>query len=140
MARKQKLRLIVDADLVEPSFLELIDLLKNVRIKPIQVKGVSDQDIFARANKDNCHILTNNFKDFLRIFKRNQTLRVGVIGINTKLSLRAITPKVVKLLNVLGNKDAYHKFYEVTSDGCRIYHRKSAKKDFVSWRNIEKCL
>lgn len=136
MRRKQKLRLVIDADLIEPSFLELIDSLKNIRIEPIEVKGVSDSDIFAKANKNNCHILTNNFKDFLRLFK-NQTLRVGVIGINTKLSLREITPKVIKLLRLLGQKDVYHKCYEVNNAGCRIHHRRSSKSKFVDWKNIE---
>ena len=140
MARKSKLKLVVDEDLVDPIFLESIDSLKNVRIKTVAVKGISDKDIFIQANKDNYHILTNNFRDFLRLFRKNQTLRVGVIGINTKLSLRVITPKVVKLLNILGNGDVYHKFYEVTNDGCHIYHRKSAKKDFVNWINIENVL
>jgi len=140
MARKSKLKLVIDEDLIDPIFLESIGSLKNVRIKPIQVKGVSDQDIFARANKDNCHILTNNFKDFLRIFKRNQTLRVGVIGINTKLSLRAITPKVVKLLKLLEQKNVYHKCYEVNNAGCRIRNRRNNKSKFSDWRNIEKCL
>lgn len=140
MARKSKLKLVVDEDLVDPIFLESIDSLKNVRIKAVDAKGISDKDIFIQANKDNYHILTNNFRDFLRLFRRNQTLRVGVIGINTKLSLRVITPKVVNLLNILGNEDVYHKFYEVTNDGCRIHHRRSAKKDFVSWRNIENVL
>lgn len=139
MARKSKLKLVIDEDLVDPIFLESIGSLKNVRIKTVDVKGISDEDVFIQANKDNCHILTNNFKDFLRLFRKNQTLRVGVIGINTKLSLREITPKVLKLLNILGNKDMYHKFYEITNTGCRIHHRRGAKKDFVDWENIKKC-
>lgn len=139
MARKQKLRLIVDADLVEPSFLELIDSLKNVRVEPIDVKGVSDQEIFTKANRRNCHILTNNFKDFLRLFK-NQTLRVGVIGINSKLSLRGITPKVVKLLRLLEQKHVFHKCYEINNIGCRVHHRRSGKSKFVVWKNIENVL
>ncbi len=139
MVRKRKLRLVVDADLAEPSFLELIDSLKNVRVEPINVEGVLDPDIFVEANKNDCHILTNNFKDFLRLFK-NQTLQVGVIGVNTKLSLREITPKVAKLLKSLGHKDVYHKCYEINNLGCRIHYRRSTKSRFVKWGNIENVL
>lgn len=136
MPTKRKLRLRVDANLVDPFFIESLKSLKNVRVGTVKGQAVPDEEILVKANTDDYHIITGNSSDFFRLFKK-QTLKVGVIGINTKVSLKTITPKVVRLLKLLGHKDVYHKFYEVNNAGCRVYHRRTTESKFASWRNIE---
>lgn len=139
MPVKRKLRVRVDADLFEPSFLETLKSLKRVRVDTVGSTTASDEDILSKANVDNYHVITRNCKDFLRLFK-DQTLKVGVIGIETEVSLNKIVSKVNKLLSLLGHEDVHNRFYKVNNRGCRIYCRRSTKSKFINWRNIENVL
>lgn len=101
----QKFRFLLDSAFARPqSFVKLfkkahlIHPVTNLQMSP----QVEDKEIYERAVKENCFVLTINFKDFKKLVKPQKP---GIFGIEAQLTNEEIDKIVTEFISGKDPKD-----------------------------------
>ncbi len=115
MVKGKKPHIVIDECLqvlLKPKFLNSLEKVAKVfySAELIGYQGAEDKLVYQISNKNECHVLTANLRDFKKYPRKKKD--VGVIGMNPNFNDQIIK-KLIELLRIHSQDYFYQKTIEI---------------------------
>lgn len=114
MKKPPRYKLLLDENISPRERFPILNSRHNTKhlVHDFKKSGITDQEVYNLAVKENCFIVTFNKKDFEDFAGKSEN--TGIIAVSTNLSDEQIDKKIVSLLSRKKKSELYGKINSIT--------------------------